>query len=107
MSDLESNLTVVTGHLTELGGFQETAANKITGANRETADIAAKIEESHGLICHATSQAMAEGETARRDAGDSLYTVSIEFKQKLDTAAVNYNDVDYRAGRSIGEAFNV
>ncbi|MBJ7341428.1 ESX-1 secretion-associated protein [Mycolicibacterium sp.] len=107
MSDLESNLTVVTGHLTELGNFQETAANKITGANRETADIAAKIRETHGLICYATSQAMAETETARRDAGDTMSTVSTEFKQKLDTAAVNYDNVDYREGRSIGEVFNV
>ena len=107
MSDLELNLKVVTDHLTELGGFQETAANKITGANRETADVAAKIKETHGLVCYATSQAMSEGETARKEAGDTMYTVSTEFKQKLDTAAVNYNDVDYREGRSIGEAFNV
>lgn len=107
MSDLELNLKVVTDHLTELGGFQETAANKIVGANRETADVAAKIEDTHGLVCYATSQAMSEGETARKDAGDNLYTVSTEFKEKLDVAAINYNDVDYREGRSIGEVFNV
>ena len=107
MSDLELNLNVVTGHLTDLGKFQEEAANKITGANRETADTAAKIEATHGLICYPTIQAMSEGETARKDAGDTLYTVSTEFQQKLDTAAVNYKDVDYREGRSIGEAFNV
>lgn len=107
MSDLDSNLKVVTDHLAELAGRQQTAADKITGANRETADIAAKIQESHGLICFATSQAMSRGEDARRDAGNTLYTVSTEFSQKLDTAAVNYNNVDYREGRSIGEAFNV
>lgn len=58
-------------------------------------------------MCFATSHAMSKGETARKDAGDTMYTVSTEFKQKLDTAAVNYKDVDYREGRSIGEAVNV
>ena|ERR1700712_76886 len=107
MSDFEMNLKVVTDYLAELGRTQETAANKITGANRETADIAAKIEATHGLVCYATSQAMSAGETARKEAGDAMYTVSTEFQQKLDTAAVNYQDVDYREGRSIGEVFNV
>jgi len=107
VSDLELNLKVVTDHLTVLGSFHETAANKITGANREASDVAAKIEETHGLVCYATSQAMSRGETAREDAGDTVYTVSTEFKEKLDVAAVNYADVDYREGRSIGEVFNV
>ena len=76
MSDFEMNLKVVTDHLGELGRFQETAANKITGANRETADIAAKIEETHGLVCFATSQAMSEGETAM-SVGASLTSVTV------------------------------
>jgi deoxyribodipyrimidine photolyase len=104
VSDLELNLTVVTGHLHELAAQQLTAADKITGANRATADIAAKVEETHGLICWPSSQAMKAGETARKTAGQTMYKVSTEFNEKLTTAANNYNDVDYREGRSLGEA---
>jgi hypothetical protein len=107
MSDFELNLKVVTDHLGELGTSQQTAADKITGANRATADIAEKIDTTHGLVCFATSQAMSACEAARKDAGDTMYKVSTEFKEKLDTAAINYANVDYREGRSIGEAFNV
>jgi uncharacterized phosphosugar-binding protein len=107
MSDLEQNLKVVTDHLGELANRQQTAADKIIGANRATVEIAAKIEATHGLICFATSQAMSAGESARKEAGQTLYNVSTEFNQKLDTAATNYENVDYREGRSIGEAFNV
>jgi deoxyribodipyrimidine photolyase len=104
VSDLELNLTVVTGHLHELAAQQQTAADKITGANRATADIAAKVEQSHGLICWPATQAVSAGETARKNAGETMYKVSTEFNEKLITAANNYNNVDYREGRSLGEA---
>lgn len=106
MSDLEQNLKVVTDHLHELSKSQQTAADKITGANRATADIAAAVESSHGLICFPTSQVMPAGEDARKVAGDTMFNVSTDFTAKLDAAATNYVNVDYREGRSIGENFN-
>lgn len=103
MSDLDLNLKVLTDYLGELGAKHQIAADLIAGANRSVADITAKIETSHGLICWATIRALNGGE-ARRTAGETLARVSEETAEKLGRAATNYNDVDYREGRSIGEA---
>jgi hypothetical protein len=103
MSDFEMNLAVVTQYLEELGAKHQHAADQITGANRLVADSSSKIESTHGLICWATIQALA-GDEPRKAAGETLVRVSTEFEEKLARAARNYNDVDYREGRSIGEA---
>ncbi|MGV0811687.1 type VII secretion target [Mycolicibacterium boenickei] len=103
MSNLDLNLKVLTEYLGELGAKHQTATDLITGANRSVADIAAKIEASHGLMCWATIRALSGGEP-RKAAGETLAKVSAEFTEKLGRAAINYNDVDYRAGRSIGAA---
>ena len=79
----------------------------MTGANRTTADVAANIISSHGLACSATSFAVSIAETARKTAGTQLNKVSTELTAKLTTAAANYEDVDYREGRSLGQACQV
>jgi hypothetical protein len=107
MSDLDQNLKVVTDHLGELASKQQTAADKMTGANRAAADIAAKVENTHGMICWATSMAMSKAEAARHTAGSTMQKVSTELKQKLTTAATNYDNVDYREGRALGDACQV
>ncbi|OLT91378.1 ESX-1 secretion-associated protein [Mycobacterium syngnathidarum] len=103
MSSLEMNLKVLTDYLTELGLKHQTVTDLITGANRSVADIASKIESTHGLVCWATIQALSGGEP-RKAAGETLGRVSAEFTEKLGRAATNYNDIDYREGRSIGAA---
>lgn len=103
MSNLDMNLKVLTEYLGELGAKHQTASDLITGANRSVADITSKIESSHGLICWATISALGGGE-ARKTAGDTLVRVSEEFTEKLGRAATNYNNVDYREGRTIGDA---
>jgi hypothetical protein len=107
MSDQDQNLKVVTGHLTHLATSQLRAADLVTGANRTTADVAANIISSHGLVCSATSVAVSMAETARKTAGTQLNKVSTELSAKLTTAATNYDDVDYREGRSLGQACQV
>jgi hypothetical protein len=104
MSDQDQNLRVVTDHINELAKRQRTAADKITGANRGTGNAAADVLGTHGLVCWATSTAVSTAEEARTAAGAKLYQVSAEFSEKLTTAAINYNDADYRARKSLGRA---
>jgi hypothetical protein len=104
MTGQQQNLQVVTDHVRELAKRQQTAADKIMGANRTTGDVAANIFSSHGLVCSATSIAVSTAETARKAAGEAMYKVSTELVAKLNTAATNYDNVDYREGRSLGEA---
>ncbi len=104
MTDQDQNLHVVTGHINHLAEKQQTAANQILGANRTTGDMAGSVVSSHGLVCSATSLAVSRADTARTTAGAALYKVSTELAEKLTTAATNYGDVDYRAGRSLGQA---
>lgn len=105
MSDLEMNLSVVTEYLGELAAKQQTAADLITTANSHVADIASKVQSTHGQVCWATVQALS-GDEDRKAAGHTLATVSTEFNEKLGRAAANYNNTDYREGRSIGEGGN-
>jgi hypothetical protein len=104
MSSEEQNLKVVTDHVTELASKQQRAAHLFVGANRTTGDVAADILSTHGLVCSATSIAVSAADTARKTAGSNLYKVSCELATKLSTAAINYGDADYRAGRSLGQA---
>lgn len=104
MSDQEQNLQVVTGHINHLAEKQHTAADKIMGANRATGDVASNLVSTHGLVCSATSIAVSTADTARKTAGATLHRVSTELEAKLNTAAVNYENADYRAGNSLGQA---
>jgi hypothetical protein len=104
MSDQDKNLQVVTEHLDHLAEKQQTAADKITGANRMTGDVSANIVSTHGLVCSATSIAVSAADDARKAAGAALYKTSSELATKLTTAAINYNDTDYRSGNSLGQA---
>lgn len=104
MSDQEQNLRVVTSHINHLAAKQHTAVDNITGANRTTGTVAANVVSTHGLACSATSIAVSSADAARKAAGAALFTVSTELEAKLTTAAVNYADVDYRAGNSLGQA---
>lgn len=103
MSNLQLNLKVLTDHLTELATKQQKGADQVTGANRHTGDVTGLVERTHGLICAATTSALAPAEAGRKSAGEALHRVSTELAAKLTTAAVNYNDTDYRAGTSIGQ----
>lgn len=103
MGDLVKNLQVVTEHIDNLAELQQRAADKITGANRTTGGVSERVESTHGLVCMATSSAVESIDTARKAAGAALFTTSTELAAKLTTAALNYNDTDYRAGKSIGQ----
>jgi hypothetical protein len=107
VSGQEQNLKVVVDHINGLAEKQQRAADLFTGANRTTAGVAANVVSTHGLVCSATSIAVSVAETARKAAGSQLLTVSTELAAKLTTAATNYDDVDYREGRSLGQACQV
>jgi hypothetical protein len=89
------NLKVVTEHIDELAGHHETAADKILGANRFAQGVSARVESSHGLICHATNSAMADAESNRSTAGQALQRVSTELGEKLRNTSANYQNTDY------------
>ena len=107
MSDQDQNLQVVTSHIDHLAEKQQTAANQIMGANRTAGEISSRIVSTHGVVCSATSLAVSSAESARETAGSALYKASTELAEKLTTAATNYRDADYRAGRSLGQACQV
>ncbi|MGH3644652.1 MAG: ESX-1 secretion-associated protein [Mycobacterium sp.] len=104
MTTAEPNLKVVTDHLTRLADIQQHAADLFTGANRTTGEVAENVSRTHGLVCAATNMAVSTAETARKAAGEILHKRSVEMAAQLTTAATNYNDADYRAGRSLGGA---
>jgi hypothetical protein len=104
MTDQQQNLECVTEHIDLLAGMQQTAADKILGANRTTGDVSDSVTRTHGYVCWATSLAVSNADTARKAAGAALFRVSNELSEKLTTAASNYNNADYMAGRSLGQA---
>jgi hypothetical protein len=103
MTDQEQNLEVVTKHLNLLATTQQTAADKILGANRTTGDVAESVSSTHGYVCWATNLAVSDADTARKAAGAALFRVSNELSEKLTTAGSNYDNADYMAGRSLGQ----
>lgn len=107
MTAQEQNLDVVTEHLTYLAGRHARVSDLITGANRTASDIAADVVSSHGIVCATTGIAVSFAETQRKAAGTAMFTTSTELDTKLVAAATNYEDVDYREGRSLGDACQV
>jgi hypothetical protein len=98
----EENLRVLTEHINELAGRQLDAVDKLTGANRAAGAASSTVAATHGVICLMTTQALAEADTARTDAGATLARVSAELAQKLENAARNYQSTDYLSGDKIG-----
>lgn len=95
------NLVIVTEHINELAGNQRHAAGEIAVANRMTAGVASRVADTHGLVCFPTSSIMSTAAAAREAAGQALFKVSTQMAERLDTAASNYNSVDYMQGRII------
>jgi hypothetical protein len=104
MTDQQQNLQVVTDHINLLAGHQQTAADKILGANRTAGNVSDSVASTHGHACWATTLAVSNADTARTTAGAALFKVSNELSEKLRTAASNYNNTDYMAGRDLGQA---
>lgn len=104
MSDPDQKLQIVTEHVDHLAVKQHTAADAITTANRLTEGVSERITSTHGSACSATSSAMSAAEEARLAAGAALRQTSLDLADKLTGAAINYNDVDYRSGKSLGQA---
>ena len=101
MSDGEMNLRVVTEHLLHLSEKQSRAADKLIGANRAVSGVAEAVASTHGVACSLTNQAVTEAVSRRAAAGENLRKVSTELDEKLKSAAGNYANADYMAGKSI------
>ena len=104
MTSAEQNLKIVTDHLARLSDNQRHASDLFIGANRSTDSVAENHARTHGLVCQVTNHALSAAEAARKSAGEILYEKSAEMAERLTTAATNYNDADYRAGRNLGGA---
>lgn len=89
------NLKVVTEHIERLAGHHEAAADKVLGANRSVQGVAARVESTHGLICYATSSALAVSESSRSSAGQALHRVAADLAEKLRNTSANYQNADY------------
>lgn len=101
MSDGDMNLRVVTEHLLHLAGKQSHAAEKLIGANRAVSGVAESVSHTHGIACTLTNEAVAEAVSRRATAGENLRKVSAELEEKLRSAADNYGNADYMAGKSV------
>ena len=101
MTNPELNLHVVTDHIHQLADTQSHAADQFTGANRAIAGVSARVRETHGLICAMTSTTLTTAEETRKSLGLKLFQRSSELSEKLTTAASNYENSDYLAGRTI------
>lgn len=104
MASEADNLRVLTDHVRKLAVTQHTAADQITGASRSIGDVAARVSSTHGVVCSFTSVALDAADSARNAAGSALQKVSTDLSGKLDTAAANYDNADYRAGKQISQA---
>ncbi|WNG87370.1 ESX-1 secretion-associated protein [Mycobacterium sp. ITM-2016-00317] len=102
MTAPQQNLHVLTEHIGELADKQARAADQFTGANRSAGDVAPRVLATHGLACAATSAALSVTDGARNTAGVQLMKRSNDLASKLSTAAANYSNTDYLAGRNIG-----
>lgn len=100
MSDYD--LRVLTDHIHELAQGQQAAAGRIKIATESIHGLSGKVWRTHGIICAATNLAVSTAESARAAAGNSLYKQSEDLKDRLNYAAQNYNDTDWREGRNIG-----
>ena len=102
MGNREQNLRVVTEHIDKLAVRQHHAVDQLIGANRAAGAASTTVEATHGLICQLTSMALADADTARKNAGQTLQRVSTELASKLENASRNYQTTDYFSGKKIG-----
>lgn len=100
----EQNLKVLTEHLTELASRQQAAGGRIKVAGESVhGGVAGDVLRTHGVVCSLSSFALMKAEAARRVASAHQYKLSEHLAESLKNAADNYNNVDYREGRSIAE----
>jgi len=102
LSGLDDNLKVLTEHLNDLAGKQQSAAGQIIFARDAVVDVTGSVWRTHGAVCAATNLAIGDAETARAAAVSHLYKMSADLRDRLNSAAQNYNNSDWRAGRDIG-----
>jgi ESX secretion-associated protein EspC/F len=102
VSGREDNLEVLTEHITELAGKQQASAGRIIAARNAVFGVTGRMWLSHGVVCAATNMAVAEAETTRAAAIAKRYKMSIDLRDRLNWAVVNYENADWRAGDDIG-----
>src|ERR1700759_3893693 len=100
MSDYD--LKVLTDHLYELARDQQRAASQARLPTSAVNGVADEVLRTHGVICRPTHSALADAEQARHTSGTNLSKASDDLKDRLNWAAQNYSDVDFREGRDIG-----
>lgn len=93
-TDQEKNLIVLTEHVRNLAMKQQKASDKLIGANRALVDPARHVQDTHGMVCVATSSAVESALAARRAAGAQVQKVSFELSTKLNSAADHYDNTD-------------
>lgn len=101
MSGLEANLRVLTDHLTELAGRHDATAGRILAAKEAVSELSADMWRTHGVACAASNIAASNAETLRAAAVKKRYEVAADLRDRLNWAATNYNDADWRAAKDI------
>ncbi len=102
MSDLEQNLLVLTGHIRALEGRQRDLGSTFHIASQADAELGAKVWDTHGLASALMNSAVSTAVATRAAGLKNMSKISYQLAERLDEAAANYDNVDWREGRNIG-----
>jgi len=101
VSDLDTNLKVLTDHLGELAAKHSEAGGKIKAAERAVDGLSGRMWQSHGVICARTNLAVSSAETIRASAIKNQDKMSDQLEERLDWAAANYTNTDWLNGETV------
>lgn len=103
MSDLEKNLYVLTEHVRELADKQSAASGRILAASHAVyGSLQQRLWTSHGVASAALNAAVAAVEPVRASAVSNQYKLGMDLHERLNNAAANYENADWRNGTDIG-----
>ncbi|KAA1251795.1 ESX-1 secretion-associated protein [Mycobacterium simiae] len=96
-----ANLALTPGHLDNLAGKQDRAAEMTAEAATAANGIPTAVWVTHGVISSSSNIRFVEAEAARRMAAENMRKVAADLAAKLRTAKETYASVDEELSRNI------
>jgi hypothetical protein len=98
---MSGELRVTTEHLRMLSAKQSAAAAQIAAAAIVADGVSTSMWVNHGLICAPTNIAVSNAELTRTNACVGMQSTSTGLAEKLNIAAMQYEQTDGQAGNKI------
>lgn len=95
-------LTVDPEELDRLAHIQDRAADQADAGAHATHGLGKRVEESHGVVSHQSNAAVANKETERETAGQTLKQACLVLAAALRVAENSYVNADEDSARHIG-----